>query len=831
MREHMQANEQSPALNSISSYRQAAPDQAGRPVGIADLPIVWMGCWVRSWMALYEASVSLLSTWSSTLLNSWVSIARTATSTSNAPSVHNPSSTPGTTVPPASSAQMHDTLIQAARSPATISTGARMMPGWFPETVRDIAESPYYRNRPGLVADFTARVQEAMEHYRQGNHGAANDLLQGATNNVQATVGDKDPAYAHSLYNQAWLSAAIGNKPAALQTMREAERIEQQWIGQLLPISSEAESLHILLAYQKFLWRFLSLVAASQDSTQTVQDGLTWVLRRKGMVAEALETRRDTVLLSRRPELKAEFAELQRLRRRIAEQAQAVLKHMDGDGPPDPAGLEAMHHQITQLEQAYAQQERLLAHHCPELRHELEHRIAASDCRAVADRLPPGSALVEFVRFAVFDYAIPPYAPASPWKPAQYWAFVLPHKAPEQLQLICLGDAATIDSKIAAFRRSLNGGDRSLTRTPEQTGRDADPDLWHELRAAVFNDQLLAAVTGYARLFLAPEGDLSLVPFEVLPLDRKRRLIDIYQISYLSSGRDLLRFAHAPAQMPGPPLVIADPDFDLKLDATMSAELRAMHMIMAQQRKLASDLLHAGGLQNSADPADVQRAIASFKRLKGMRREGKRVAGLLQVTPWLGEMARESSLRQCRSPRVLHLATHGFFLRNQLPEAVEQALIADQPATLANPLLRSGLALAGANRGIEQAWLPSEDDGLLYAEEVLALDLLDTDVVVLSACNTALGDVHSGEGVFGLRRAFALAGAKTIVMSLWKVHDQATALLMEQFYQYLNRGLACGEALRRAQDYLRTGKDYPHFKHPRYWGAFICQGNPDTRLL
>lgn len=180
-------------------------------------------------------------------------------------------------------------------------------------------------------------------------------------------------------------------------------------------------------------------------------------------------------------------------------------------------------------------------------------------------------------------------------------------------------------------------------------------------------------------------------------------------------------------------------------------------------------------------------------------------------------------------------------------------------------MLRSMLALAGANTWLKDGPLPPEaEDGLLTAEDVTGLNLLNTDLVVLSACETGLGNVCTGEGVLGLRRAFMVAGAKTLVMSLWKVNDLATAILMERFYEnLLTHKLRRDEALRDAQRYtcditvgqLKSGgwlteeiierlaggtekvreelqqlaqqpDDHRPFAHPYYWGAFICQGEP-----
>jgi CHAT domain-containing protein len=193
---------------------------------------------------------------------------------------------------------------------------------------------------------------------------------------------------------------------------------------------------------------------------------------------------------------------------------------------------------------------------------------------------------------------------------------------------------------------------------------------------------------------------------------------------------------------------------------------------------------------------------------------------------------------ECRSPHILHLATHGFFLPDQQPDLRLAAPGAgvdsigfpgEEPGMgrlssplIENPMLRSGLALAGANTWLRAGKLPEEaEDGLLTAEDVTGLDLLTTELVVLSACETGLGQVHVGEGVLGLRRAFVLAGAKTLVMSLWKVPDEQTQELMVSFYQRLLAGEGRAEALRQAQ--LAMKVKYPD---PFYWGAFICQGDP-----
>jgi CHAT domain-containing protein len=182
--------------------------------------------------------------------------------------------------------------------------------------------------------------------------------------------------------------------------------------------------------------------------------------------------------------------------------------------------------------------------------------------------------------------------------------------------------------------------------------------------------------------------------------------------------------------------------------------------------------------------------------------------------------ASETQLKRLKSPRILHIASHGFFLSDQqLTEALakRRGLSSAPLAATENPLLRSGIALAGANERSS-----GEDDGILTALEATQLDLSGTELVVLSACDSGVGEVQNGEGVYGLRRAFALAGAQTQVNSLWKVSDEDTRTLMVDYYRRLLQGEGRSAALRSAQ---RAMAAKPALSHPYYWASFIPIGD------
>lgn len=139
------------------------------------------------------------------------------------------------------------------------------------------------------------------------------------------------------------------------------------------------------------------------------------------------------------------------------------------------------------------------------------------------------------------------------------------------------------------------------------------------------------------------------------------------------------------------------------------------------------------------------------------------------------------------------------------------------PATIENPMLRSGIVLAGANTSLQEG----KDEGMVTAEKIVGLDLKGTDIVILSACQTGVGDIQSGEGVFGLKRAFILSGAKTLVMSLWSVPSEETVDLMTSFYTFISEGYAPSEALRQAKLGIMKNK-----QHPFFWAAFVMTGSP-----
>jgi CHAT domain-containing protein len=226
---------------------------------------------------------------------------------------------------------------------------------------------------------------------------------------------------------------------------------------------------------------------------------------------------------------------------------------------------------------------------------------------------------------------------------------------------------------------------------------------------------------------------------------------------------------------------------------------------------------------------DSTRSSSAYGFLQGTKDEVEAIAVNLQenkikTTIYEGIQANEESFKSLSNQKisVLHLATHGFFF----PEIKKKPELFDGLMTFGeqkfryvpNPLLRSGLILAGGNRTWKgEKPISGMEDGILTAQEISEMNLTHTELVVLSACDTGLGDIKGGEGVFGLQRAFKLAGVKTILMSLWKVPDQETSELMQSFYRKWLGGLDKHEAFRSAQMEMRT--KFP--AEPNKWAGFV----------
>lgn len=403
----------------------------------------------------------------------------------------------------------------------------------------------------------------------------------------------------------------------------------------------------------------------------------------------------------------------------------------------------------------------------------------------VAAALPSDGVLVELVLFHPREMDGP--QPLDPdGGEGRYLALVLqpaPVGGPLVMLARDLGPAAVVNRAARRLLRALS--DRGSPRAAyEVPAAELARLVWEPLRPALH---------GRRAVYLSPDGALGLLPFAVLP-EEGAPLLSRYQLSYLTSGRDLLPLDRPPRPA-AEAVILADPDF------TSSQPGPLAPLVSRPQR--ARSLL---GWR--------------FAPLPGTRREAEALLARFPAgRALIGEQATEAALLSVSAPGVLHVATHGLFLDEEAggrggrgPAGVAVPGVEVPSPT---PLLRAALVLAGAEARREDEGA----DGLATALEVAGMDLWGTQLVVLSACDTGRGEAVPGQGVYGMRRAIMAAGAESLVTSLWRVDDSATAALMIAFYDGMLAGRGRAQALQEAAQQVR--RSHPH---PYYWAPFVLMG-------
>lgn len=329
-------------------------------------------------------------------------------------------------------------------------------------------------------------------------------------------------------------------------------------------------------------------------------------------------------------------------------------------------------------------------------------------------------------------------------------------------------------------------------------------------------------LSGVKNIYFAPSGELHRIGIEYLPISKTENICDVYTLHRLSSTRQI---ALIQDETEGKNCVLyGGLDYDEKSNAISTDSISTKESVLRSAFSRAN--------------VDSLSLRSSFDYLKGTRIEADMIAEDMKMhdVPYIyynGIDGTEETFKQLdgRRPKLMHIATHGFFLTEEEAEESkfarpEMELMTDGGQKSGRSvedksMTRSGLLFSGCNHAIHHEQIPNgEEDGILTAQEISLLDLRGLDLVVLSACQTGLGDIISGEGVFGLQRGFKKAGAKTILMSLDKVNDDATRILMVEFYRNLMNGKTKYQSLKDAQKHLRQ-VDNGKYDKPEYWASFI----------
>lgn len=639
------------------------------------------------------------------------------------------------------------------------------------EEVRGLLE-PMYRSSPAKYGIFWANYTTAVGwHFRKrGDFVKAEGYMREALELTSKTYPKESLAVANAECNLGEVFWASGDLEKSLTPIGHCFDLREKNVARILASGAEEQKRAymrgFLVAYEKTM---TAQIRAENKSSRLNRLAMNQVLRTKGRILDAVT------------------GESMSIRRNATAETRTLLDRL-ATVRTTVAGLSTSGQDTARIQQL-EEESRSLESQLSEKSAGYKRATKEVSIATVRAAIPRGAALIEIVAFRPLD---PLYRTMSDQEQQHYIAYVLHGDGSAEPVAIDLGLSAPIDEQALALRAAISN--------PQ-----ADPIA----RASRLYERVLAPLEPHLRgkthLIVSPDGALNTIPFAAM---RKNDayLVSQYTFTYVTSGRDLLRWGTSSGSESAGMVVLANPEFAMNGQTPSS----------------------------SASPF----ARVKFAPLAGTETEATAIKALFsRATVLTGRDATEPRVKELHHPRVLHLATHGFFFDDSPAKANTRGLELDEVVkestrSAENPLLRSGLAFAGASslqgNDARRGRSAAHEDGILTALEAASLDLSGTKLVVLSACQTAQGEARNGEGVYGLRRALAMAGAETLVMSLWSVDDEATSYLMQGYYKRLKSGGGRSEALRAVQLEMASSKGV---HHPYYWAAFIPSGDPGSMVL
>lgn len=697
-------------------------------------------------------------------------------------------------------ADLADTLIQtgqASRAGLVADRALAIMKGLDTPDAPDLA----------VVLAVCANVESA-----RGDAGRAADYYERAIAIRIRSLGADHPAVADAEIGLARALAMQGRLGDAFGTAVGAERIAREHLRLMLTSLPERQALTYAYARPNGKNLILSLAGTTPESTSV---SLDTAIRSRALVLDQMAARRAS--------LQGAPGDLRFWHESVVSSQQRLANLLvRGPGPLTAAQY------IDVL--ARARQERDLAEQEFAVRNaefKLDRTRANLGLDDIVQALPNDAALVSIFRYERTSFPAAGTSPtilkASPR--AEYVAYVIGRD--RSVQLVRLGLAAAIDKLVRSWR------DAVVLEAQSSQAADGKPQSsrlpGNSLREQIW-DPLQQYLAGASRVFVVPDGLIALVPFAALPSGKTNYVLEAGPlIHYLSTERDLVMADDPHAAPTNGMLAVGGPAFNTW--PTTNAD-------GARPTERSSTESATRGLEIACPSFETM----SFRPLRGTLEEVKDIAGRwnsrvsangLTASVLIGVGADEASFKRMAPGRkVLHMATHGFFVSESCVAGGDESrsvggLVKSRrrPQTADNPLLLSGLALAGANR--RQNVKSGQEDGILTAEEVAAMNLSGTEWAVLSACDTGLGEVRAGEGVFGLRRAFQVAGVRTVIMSLWSVADRSTVDWMRALYEgRLQKNLDTAEAVREASlTVLHQRRAKGLSTHPFYWAGFVASGD------
>ncbi len=639
----------------------------------------------------------------------------------------------------------------------------------------------------------------AYNYEKSGRYGLAESTYACARDVAERTLGEDHPDLAMVLESMSRLLGLERRYGEAAGLAKRALAIQYANFITNAEVLSEMDALSYFGMLAHSLDSYLSCLA----DASLLEDG-DWelggiILSSKGTILGELFERQRMVFENADSTTKSIAATLRDVRFQLSELRMMGPGH---DVSKYQVGVDSLEHLAENLES-------MLARHSASFRQRQSERQKTWEdmARDVVANLPRDAALVEYERWNYID-------PQTERLTPRYLAMVLRKDASPEF--VALGDAKPIDDVVATYQAHME----RIAKSGRGVGI-GDEIEYEEIASRLYNLIWLPIenlIPEGDLTFIVPDGALNLVSFVTLKRPDGKYLIESRRIHYLTTGRDVARLRREDGRNHGL-LVMADPAWKPSQGIAEEEGGREVEVPLVASLTLRGPLL----------PEEYLKGI-QFEPLPWARKETELIVSQWRtvsdepVRAYLGEQATEQRFRvEAPRSRIIHLATHGFFLEESSRRS-SQGLMTFRERTLPhiNPLLLSGLLLAESQE--DTTGSSAGEDGVLTALEVSTMDLSGVDLVVLSACETGLGTVAQGEGIYGLRRAFEEAGVRTIVSALWAVPDEPTARIMS--HMYLRGDETVVDRLRNAQlEMIADLRKSNRPDHPYFWGGFIAAGS------
>ena len=675
----------------------------------------------------------------------------------------------------------------------------------------DIFERVFPAEHP-RVAHAASNLGELL--LSVGKHAEARKLFEKSAAVRDKVLGPANPLTSISWQNLAFAAAAGGDWAAAIDAADRGRRGVRRHVARVLPALTDREQAQFLKVRDEAnLHGVLSLGLQRGADPAAAERSAGWLSNAKAVGQEAAAERMKIDTRAADPQSRKSAEELVAIRRELS----ALRQGMSSSGPAAD--------RVAELEER--EQRAIL-----ELGLALDW-IDREDpwvaIGAIRAALPAGSVFIDIARFRPRDFAVSAREGQrfEPYGNPRYVAWIVPPAGRDRVRVVDLGEAAAIDALVAEYRERIDaakGAEGTIRKEGEAAAQAELAVVAAPLAKRTIEPLLAAAKEAIGKdpqeLVISPDGPLWLVPFAALVLADGRYAVEAVAIRHVTSGRDLVAkkavSGDGASRGVRKPLIMAAPNFDSQSPGKSAAR-------PAGDRSLAQPIRPSRRLPR-AEPLP-----GTLEEARGVADAVKRIAAA-EPEIVVADEATETRFKATPRPALAILATHGFFLGDQRldPDALaiqrdggSRSLVDAAGDEIENPLTRCGLMLAGCNRESSDG-----EDGVLTGLEIVGCDLRGTRLVMLSACQTGLGEVEAGQGVAGLRQAFQLAGAQTVVSTLWSVPDRETAELSNAMFAALAEGVQPAEAVRRAQlQLIRSRRDLLEAAHPFYWAAFTVTGN------